>query len=503
MAIWADATFVWNPGGSSTASFDELTMTDAAGITEGSFVSSPRDGRTYSGAVASRFDGLVAAAAPQTTGMTLMAAIRCPSGGERILGLTVADKDDADQWARLDFTNTTTLRGDYRNAGSAEGAANWPSALFNGAFDTGIHIVVVRFTPDGAGKLLIDTFLDNALYASDYETITGTIDMDRLTVGRLEDSSPSNSSGGQVFAAASWDRPLTDAEIRAISSNPYSYPTDPSDPDDWEEGAADTEWEDAAFYYDPNHVGSRGLNSLYGTPFSDAGLNEGAEVTVATVDGRQYNGAQGSRFDIIPINMASRFADVGDVSATWMAVVARPGATSAGGAIWLGDARYQDCYFLLEWDDTAEKWQTVARLNTGTPGANYLIANVAGTDADTSLHVLVARYALTGGTGVLDLFVDSILSTDSDTQTVAALSGRPINRITVGRTDDGNPTNGVNLQVFAAAFWERALTDDEITAVLADPYGFPGSAPTPPTPAVTGTGRIRGARYGLTRLARR
>lgn len=496
MAIWADATFVWDPGDAVTASSDLVSAASAAGITEGPFVSTPLDGRTYNGNVASRFEGLIAAANPQTTGMTLMAAIRCPAGGERILGITVVDKDDSNEWARLDVTNDSYVRGDYRTGGGSIGAAGWIDSTWNGTISADdIHVVVIRHTVSGV-DMIVDTFVDGALYASGIEAHGGDIDMDRLSVGRLEDSSPSNSTGGQVFAAAAWDRPLTNAEVRAVTSDPYSYPTDPTDPDDWTVGVE--EWEDTIFYWDPNHAGDRGLNLLYGGAPSDDTLAEGAEVTVSTVDGRQYNGTQGSRFNIVPLGLTDRFGAFPS-SGTLMVAVARPGVSSDGAAFWAGVLGAGDIYSTINWTDSAVEWGTDSRTRTGSVGTDWMQARIAGTDADADIHVLVARVTAGGGSGTLALFLDSLATTDTDAQTFTPAGGDNANRWTVGRADDDTPSNAVNMQVFAAGYWSRVLTDDEVTAVLADPYGFPGSAPPPP-PTPTTSRVVRSPRYGLTRV---
>lgn len=479
MAIWADATFVWNPGDASNPSFDEISTNTAGGLTEGTFVTSPRDGRTYSGSVGSRFDGLVAAANPHTSGMTLMAAVNSPSASESIRGFFVGDKDSSGKWAQLIFNISTSHLAGYRVGGSSAGDSNWPRAEYQLTPDTSIHVMVARYTISGT-EMLIDLFLDGTLVASDLESISGgNIDIDRITVGRTDDASPGDSNGGGVYAAASWDRPLTDSEIRALSSDPYSYPTDPSDPDNWEEGAVGSEWEDVAFYWDPNHAGDRGINRLYGGATSTESLTEGTEVTVSTQEGRQYDGTQGSRFNIIPLNVTDRFAFWPRSDITLMVVLARPATTSDGKALYAGDRELSSGWATLSWDDAdvAHEGDVRRSQSASTPGgANWPIANIAGTDADTDLHTLVLTFEIVSGDGTVTIYRDDLATTASDTEAFTAEAQALINRFTVGRQDDASPGNSTDMQVFAAAAWGRLLSSSEISAVLADPYGFPGEA---------------------------
>ena len=476
MAIWADAVFVWDPGDAVTASSDLISTNSASGITEGTYVSSPRPGRTYSGAVGSRFDGLVAVSESQasTVGFTMMAAINSPTDGDAVWGVTVSDKDVNDEYAGVRMANTTDISGQVRSGGSSQGAGNWPFAQWQGDIgDNDIHVVILRVVGN-SGFSINDLFVDGALYVTDAQSdsLATDFDIDRIVVGRLEDSSPSNSTGGGVYAAAIWDRPLTDAEIRALSSDPYSYPDDPSDPDDWEEGTVGTPWEEVAFVWDPNHGGSS-INRLYGGGPSNGSLTEGSEVTVSSIDGREYDSGEGSRFDIVPLNMSNRFKN-SPGNGTALAVIRKIDSSAGGHGIFWGNGDDTDVYGHIAWVPADDQWRSDARVNTGTLGTDWMRALVDDTD-DTDFHVAVAR--LDDTNNLLDLFVDTIGNTDQDNQTYAPPSGIPIKRITVGRQDDSTPSESTTLQVFMAAYWDRLLSDSEITELLANPYSFPGTGP--------------------------
>jgi hypothetical protein len=490
MPIWADAVFVWNPGDAVIRPFDEVTSTSSdVAVTEGTFVSTPRDGRTYTGNQGSRF---ALASIPNDSDFTLMCAVRSPTGSEAVYGLWTGDKDSDRKWARIAQNNTlnatATLFSDYRGSSTTIRANGWPVGEWDdNTSSTAIRVLVARYNYDaGLDMYSVELFADGAYLASGFETKGAVIDIDRISVGWVDDfNQQADSNGGQVFAAAAWARALTDAEMRAISSDPYSYPTDPSDPG-WETGV--DEWSGCRFYYDPNH-GSRSADRASGSGLCTTALTDGTEVTVLTIDGREYNGAVGARWEKAIIDQFDL-----DSPSTQMAVVRMTAGTSKGSAVWHG-ARDSDRRWYTSGRHTDggadATWEAAARRSSTTPGgANWPIAQVADAD-DTDIHVIVARI---DGAGSAEIFVDNFATTGTDgPETWNGVNGF-FDRITVGRNDDSAPTSNVTFQVFRAAVWDRELSDAEVQAVLADPYGFPGAtvpvAPSNPAAVAVSASQI-------------
>lgn len=472
LGIWADATFVWSPGDAVTRSSDLITATlsDAA-LTEGAFVSSPRDGRAYTGAAGSRFS--LPVADPTATGVSYMCAARVPSGTETLEFIYHGD-GSSDKYMRSEWTGDNDFSVQYRNGGVSEGGTNWVSAVWDGDWDTSIHVFVWRITPIAAA-MLIEVFVDGALFVSDRRP-AGNIAPDRFTIGRFDrSSSPINSAGGEVFAAAAWERPLSDTEVRAVSAAPYGYPTEPADPDDWPVGV--NEWADCRAYWSPGT--SRSTEVTHGGGLSTGDLAEGTPVTVSSTDGRAYTGTQGGRieYEVQP------GMQLGQNDSTLMVVAARPVDGSDGAVVYLGDRSSAFTWFQISCD-TAGNWEAWHRNANVAAGSNdSAFAEVVVGSEDTDLHVLVARMTFAGTSGSLQLFLDDFATSATDVQTYSA-GGNILNRFTAGRLDDSSPNNSTSVQVFAAAVWDRALTDMEVVAVLADPFGFPGAA-APSQPAIT------------------
>lgn len=479
MAIWADAVFVWNPGDAVTASSDEISATSASGLTEGTFTSTPRSGRVYTGAQGSRFG--VTPITDWTNGVTWVTAIRDTTGTATGAGIFIGNSAAPAEYALTYRDTGGVISAQIRDGGASPDDNTWPYAQWTAITDTAVHVVAGRSTVSGT-DVVVELWVDGAPYSARRVPNALTFTENRVTVGRIDDSTPFNSAGIGVYSAAAWDRALTDAEMRAVMSDPYSYPVDPADPG-WETGV--DEWQGCVFYWDPNGAETHTLDRAHGGAQSNGSLTEGTAVTVSTREGRQYPAGRGSRFDIEPT------LGVTGQQAAWsmMAVVRQPAVTDSGFPLWLGrrtGGAANNSYFLLQRTTTAvlgDRRTNGATMNAaGWAIASYALA------ADTDMHVLVWRS--TGTT--VEVFVDAFADTDTDTQ--AFLNDQALNRTTVGRIDDAGPSDSADLQVFAAAMWSRALTDDEVAAVLADPYGFPGGAPPPPTPSgnrMGGTGAIR------------
>lgn len=227
MAVWDDAVFLWHPGDAETASFDMVTEVDADGsLTEGSTVTNgDQTGRAYVGAVGSRFaspiDNL------KTTSWTMMCVTRSTENGIA-RSFNFANSADSDQWAGIWAARNDAARAyNFRLNGSAsQGGNDWPSFQATDQTTSAPYVNVMRYTRTDDSNGTLEGFVDSTTaFGSDTLASASVCAPDRLTVGRLEDSSPSNSGSGQVYAAAVWDRAITEAEIAEILDDPYVYQT--------------------------------------------------------------------------------------------------------------------------------------------------------------------------------------------------------------------------------------------------------------------------------------
>jgi hypothetical protein len=226
--VWDDAIFLWHPGDSETPSFDIVTDVSADGaITEGSITTfDGHTGRIYDGAVGSRF------AAPitnlKTTSWTMMCVGRLAGNSREARAFSYALSTDVDRWATIWFASTGAGPSSLNfrlNGASSQGANNWPSvdnADLTDDTDLHVYIMVYTRTDDDSGTLT--AYVDSTTsIGSDTLSSTSACTVDRLSVGRLEDSSPTNSVNGEIYAAASWDRAVTADEIEEILADPYRY----------------------------------------------------------------------------------------------------------------------------------------------------------------------------------------------------------------------------------------------------------------------------------------
>lgn len=224
VSVFDTAVFLWHPGDVSTPSSDLVTETDAAGVTEGSIVThDTRTGRSYSGAVGSRF------AAPITnlkaTSWTMFVVTRSTEDGLS-RALNFANSSDTDRWAGIWVARNDANRlFNFRlNGSSVIGATNWP-AVTPASQDTGdFYVNVMRYTRTDDSNGTLDGYQDSSTaFGTDTLASGNAGDVDRLTVGRLEDSSPTDSGSGEIYAAAVWDRALLDSEIAALIADPFTY----------------------------------------------------------------------------------------------------------------------------------------------------------------------------------------------------------------------------------------------------------------------------------------
>src|SRR5690606_32116027 len=99
---------------------------------------------------------------------------------------------------------------------------SWPRV--NVSPGAGIATVFARFTATGATTGTLEAFLGSstAVGSVNYSS-ANTLRVDRITVGRRDDSSPENSSGIRVFGAAVWLRALTTTELDEVLADPLRY----------------------------------------------------------------------------------------------------------------------------------------------------------------------------------------------------------------------------------------------------------------------------------------
>jgi hypothetical protein len=224
VAVWDDAVFLWNPRGDR--SYDQATETEAdRALTDGSLITSAGEvGRLFNGAVGSRFATPIADLKATSFSIFCVGRLGAASREGRAFGF--ADSAVGDEWATIWFSNTAAIGSNFRLSGSSsQGSDDWPSVdNSNLSGDTDFHVYVATYTRTDGSNGTWTVYEDSS-------TATGTDALasasacapDRLTVGRLDDSSPTNSTSGEVYAAAAWDRALSTAEIDEILANPYGY----------------------------------------------------------------------------------------------------------------------------------------------------------------------------------------------------------------------------------------------------------------------------------------
>lgn len=227
MTVFSDAVFLWDPGSASEASSDLVTGASASGaITEGTIVTaSGRTGRAYSGAVGSRFASPIANLAPPQD-WTMFAVVRFPVTAAVLYALQFALSSDSEQFAGLVAASGSTSQVWLRaNNSTVPGADDWPQVTVpDQTAPTGFVLVMARFVASSATVGTLEGYVDSSTaLGSDGFNDADDSAADRLTVGRLEDSSPGNSTGGQVYAAGVWSRALSSGELAEVVSDPFRY----------------------------------------------------------------------------------------------------------------------------------------------------------------------------------------------------------------------------------------------------------------------------------------
>lgn len=223
--VWDDAAFLWDPGDALTASSDLVTLASASGVTEGSIVTHlGRTGRAYSGAVGSRFTPPFTEVSPAGE-WTLFVVVRFPSSAD-LWAITLVNSADSDQYAMIRPGSGAAGQADLRaNTSSVRGAGNWastdPSDLTG---NTGFVVLVLTFDASSTTDGVLTGYEDSSTsYGSDTFASSSNANADRLTIGRLERSSPINSTGGEIYAAGVWNRPISTFEIDEILDDPFAY----------------------------------------------------------------------------------------------------------------------------------------------------------------------------------------------------------------------------------------------------------------------------------------
>ena len=483
--VWDSATFVWNPGSAVLASFNEVDSADAAGLTEGPFVTSPIAGRTYTTSQGSRFD-TIPAASPEIDGWTSMAVVSAATG-KTTYCLWAGDRAITNEYTSFTWNGDDGLTDyDARAAGGSKPAANWAGGLAgNPRFaDFAEHTVVVRGTKadlPSAGYFLVEVFVDGGLVNQSRQLITNEIDVKTITIGAFDRSSPSWGSGGAVHAAAFWPLSITDAEVQAISYDPHSYPTAPAGyfykPDEFTD-----EWAGLKFFWTPDQDQISGIDVVQGA-ISDHNKITPAnvDVTKETLDGKIFGNREQFTMDLgLPL---------GADPVTMMLLSAQTDTSGEG-------------KFALARNPDTNAYYWIAR---GTGEMYYHMRNTTGVSTNgsssdtTAITCFVATATYAGTTVSVETFTDAIGNKTAGSATVSnANSIKYPQNISVGGIGDGSPGNGTKFEVFAAAIWDRQLSDAEITAVLADPLG--ALAQVPVFSGGSGGGGLATVEYGDTLL---
>src|SRR5690606_9465142 len=107
------------------------------------------------------------------------------------------------------------------NGAGSIGSSSWPEVPYT--LPSGLAIVVARFTSTGATTGDLEAWVNGVAATPDTYSTNAALSVSRITVGRTDDSSPSNSSGIRVFAAAVWPKALDAGEIATVLDDPFAY----------------------------------------------------------------------------------------------------------------------------------------------------------------------------------------------------------------------------------------------------------------------------------------
>jgi hypothetical protein len=227
MPVFDDAVFLWDPNSDGWSwdrvnGFPSYGVIGSAGAAVGVAVSDGGiDGRIYNGAVAEQFPPPIPDFAGQD--WTIFAVVRLAAASRLAEAVAFANDGISNQWVNLRADNAATGLMGLRLASSAAGNdfINVSPASLSG--DTAKHVYVATGN-DAAGTLTVNGFVDSSTsFANASGTPTLPQLMNRLSIGRIWDSNPNNSTNGEVYAAAVWNRVLSGTEIDEILADPYAY----------------------------------------------------------------------------------------------------------------------------------------------------------------------------------------------------------------------------------------------------------------------------------------
>lgn len=218
MGVFDDAVLLWDPGEDGGRSREiVLGMESDTALSEGTYVEvGGIPGRSYSGSTGARFDNIDSAGVSidPTVDHSIMVRILRDVNGTQWNSLLASGQSqrysalgvDSNQW-----------RGQVRGRSSG-----WAlSGEAHGATTVATLVMVFDAALSGC-----DVFADGVL--ADDTVVAGNANLsaayNRLTIGRLDRaSSPANSAGQTVFAAAVWDRKLSSDEVTEVNADPRAY----------------------------------------------------------------------------------------------------------------------------------------------------------------------------------------------------------------------------------------------------------------------------------------
>lgn len=225
---------------------------------------------------------------------------------------------------------------------------------------------------------------------------------------------------------------------------------------------APTIWDDAVFLWKPDSGAAQSLDLVTGSR-SNGNLTEGTSVSSGGHDGRAYPSGQQSLFGT-PISQMESPQEV-----TMMAVVRLTGAGQLLYGLTLTQATPSNQWVWMRISNAGgANTEFSYRLANQGAGNNFISAKPPDL-ADTNLHTIAIRISDVAGLKTVDSFVDSATPAATNTGTPTLDGGMVY--CTIGRaTGQNNSSNGG--EVFAAAVWPRALDPLEMTALMADPFGY-------------------------------
>ena len=160
------------------------------------------------------------------TPISLLAIVTLPpddSGTGRYVW--AGDGDDSDTYVCLERQGST-LYAESRFTGGSIGGSEWPAATYtipSELFGKTVVIVGTMSDRDGSNAITVNLYVNGSNVGSDTNGGTGASNtFDRISVGILEDSSSSPTTGADIgHVAAVFGGELTEAEALEISLDPW------------------------------------------------------------------------------------------------------------------------------------------------------------------------------------------------------------------------------------------------------------------------------------------